>query len=132
MQVSEQSAGLKLIARSYDLTLVAAAQLNRKCEERKDKRPQMADIRESGAIEQDTDVVLFLYRDDYYNDDSPDKGIVEINVAKHRGGATGVVRVAWEGVYTRLSNLAQPWREGDAPADRSPEQRARDSWGLGK
>ena len=95
----------KLIAKEYDVALVAAAQLSRKVEERANKRPLLSDLRESGSLEQDADVVLFPYRDSYYNDDAQEN-VVEMNVAKHRNGPTGMVRVMWQPEYVRFVNAA--------------------------
>ena len=86
---------------------MALAQLNRQLEQRQDKRPMLSDLRESGSLEQDADVVLFLYRDDVYDPASPDKGMAEVLVAKHRNGATGKVKLAFRGQYTRFDNMAR-------------------------
>lgn len=96
---------LKIMAREFRIPIVAAAQLNRAVEERANKRPLLSDLRGSGSLEQDADAVLFLYRDEYYDDNSPDKGIVEIRIAKHRGGKTGMKKFAWIDKYTMVANL---------------------------
>ena len=83
------------------------SQLNRQLEYRQDKRPMLADLRESGSIEQDADIVIFIYRDDYYNPESEQRGMAEIIVAKHRSGPTGTTRLAFLEQYTKFANLAQ-------------------------
>jgi len=107
VEVSEISRGLKILARELECPVVAFSQLSRSLEQRQDKRPMLADLRESGAIEQDADIVMFLYRDEVYNPESPDIGTAEILVAKHRAGPTGMVRVAFLPHYTRFANMAR-------------------------
>jgi replicative DNA helicase len=107
VEVSEISRGLKILARELEVPVVALSQLSRALEMRADKRPMLADLRESGSIEQDADVVMFLYRDELYNQDSPDIGTAEVHVAKHRNGPTGMKRLAFIGSYTRFANMAK-------------------------
>lgn len=103
--ISDVSRSLKNIARELDVPIIALSQLNRAVDSRPDHRPVLADLRESGAIEQDSDVVMFIYRDEYYNHDSELRGISEIIVAKQRNGSTGTVNLAWLGQYTKFANL---------------------------
>ena len=108
VEVSEISRGLKILARELEVPVVALSQLSRGLEMRQDKRPLLADLRESGSIEQDSDVVLFLYRDEIYNPESTEtQGTAEIIVAKHRNGPTGVKRLAFIGNQTRFDNMAR-------------------------
>ena len=104
-EISEISRSLKILAKELDVPVIALSQLSRSAEKRDDKRPMLSDLRESGAIEQDADIVMFLYRDDYYNENSEKKNIAEIILAKHRGGSTGTVELSWLGSFTKFANL---------------------------
>ena len=104
-EISEISRSLKILAKELNVPVIALSQLSRAAEQRPDHRPMLSDLRESGAIEQDADIVMFLYRDDYYNKDSEKKDIAEVIIAKHRGGSTGTVELLWLGNYTKFVNL---------------------------
>ena len=104
-EISEISRSLKILAKEIGVPVIALSQLSRAAEQRPDHRPMLSDLRESGAIEQDADIVMFLYRDDYYNKDSEKKDIAEVIIAKHRGGSTGTVELLWLGSYTKFVNL---------------------------
>jgi replicative DNA helicase len=107
VEVAEISRGLKILARELDCPVIALSQLNRQLEYRADKRPMLADLRESGSLEQDSDVVVFLYRDEIYNPDSDQRGTAEVIVSKHRNGPTGVTRLAFLDTYTKFANMAR-------------------------
>lgn len=103
-EISEISRSLKIMAKELNVPVIALSQLSRAPEQRADHRPILSDMRESGAIEQDADMVIFLYRDDYYNEDSEKRNIVEVIIAKHRNGSTGMVELAWIPEYTKFGN----------------------------
>ena len=110
-EISEISRSLKILAKELDIPVIALSQLSRGVEKRDDKRPMLSDLRESGAIEQDADIVMFLYRDDYYNEDSEKKNVAEVILAKHRGGSTGTVDLAWLPSYTKFASLEKRFFE---------------------
>ncbi|MGB3614883.1 MAG: replicative DNA helicase [Elainellaceae cyanobacterium] len=107
-ELSKVTRSLKALARELSVPIIALSQLSRGVESRTNKRPMMSDLRESGSIEQDADLILMLYRDEYYNPDSPDRGIAELIITKHRNGPVGTVKLLFEQQYTRFRNLAKP------------------------
>ena len=104
-EIAEISRSLKILAKELNVPVIALSQLSRAVEASDDHRPMLSDLRESGSIEQDADIVMFLYRDDYYNEDSEKKNQAEVIIAKQRAGSTGTVDLAWLGQYTKFANL---------------------------
>jgi replicative DNA helicase len=107
-EISEISRSIKALAKELQVPVIALSQLSRKVEERNDKRPLMSDLRESGAIEQDADIILMMYREEYYKPDTTEKGVAEVIIGKHRNGPTGTVKMTFLGEYTKFENFAAP------------------------
>lgn len=110
-EISEISRSLKILSKELNVPVIALSQLSRASESRSDKRPMLSDLRESGAIEQDADMVMFLYRDDYYNKDTEEKNLAECIIAKHRSGETGMFKLGWRGEYTKFQNVEYALKE---------------------
>ena len=107
-EISEISRSIKALAKELEVPIIALSQLSRKVEERNEKRPLMSDLRESGAIEQDADIILMMYREEYYKPDTTEKGVAEVIIGKHRNGPTGTVKLTFLGEYTKFENFASP------------------------
>jgi replicative DNA helicase len=105
-EIADISRSLKGIAKDLEVPVIALSQLNRALENRSDKHPQLSDLRESGSLEQDADIILFIYRDEVYNKETSDRGVAELVIAKHRNGPTGMIRLAFIGKYTKFANLS--------------------------
>ena len=115
-EISAISRGLKELAKELRVPIIALSQLSRNVESRNDKRPMLSDLRESGAIEQVADMVVFIYRDDYYNAESDEKGIAEMIIAKNRHGEPGTVKLGWIGQYTLFTNLTNDQPSANTPS----------------
>jgi replicative DNA helicase len=107
-ELSRITRSLKGLARELSVPIIALSQLSRGVEARTNKRPMLSDLRESGSIEQDADIVMMLYRDEYYSPDTPDRGIAEVIIAKHRNGPTGTIKLLFDPQFTKFKNLAKP------------------------
>ena len=112
-EIAEISRSLKILAKEINVPVIALSQLSRAAEKRDDKRPMLSDLRESGSIEQDADIVMFLYRDEYYNKESEKQGKAEVILAKHRAGSTGTVELGWMGNYTKFYNIDNRYDEAE-------------------
>jgi replicative DNA helicase len=122
-EISAISRGLKELSKEIGVPIIALSQLSRQVENRQDKRPMLSDLRESGAIEQDADMVCFIYRDDYYNHDSEEKGVAELIIAKNRHGEPGTVKLAWMGQYTLFANLTDAAPNQPMPSSAPPNRK---------
>lgn len=122
-QIEGISRGIKALAKELAVPVILLSQLNRSCEARTNRRPVASDLRESGAIEQDADVICMVYRDEIYNENSPDKGTAEVGIIKNRQGAPGTVRLAYIGQYTRFADLAHDWQPAEAPEEVKSKRR---------
>lgn len=125
LEVADISKSIKHLAKKLGVPIVLLSQLSRKVEERTDKRPLMSDLRESGAIEQDADVIVMMYRDEYYKAESPDKGIAEAIIVKHRNGPVGTVRLAYRPEVMRFENLARDYRPDYGSSEYQPKSKAK-------
>ena len=108
-EVSDISRSLKIMAKELDIPVIALSQLNRAPDQRTDHRPMLSDLRESGSIEQDADIIMFIYRDDFYNPDSEEKNVAECLLSKHRNGSTGTVKMCWLGQFTKFCDMERTY-----------------------
>jgi replicative DNA helicase len=124
LEVSEISRNLKILARELEVPVIALSQLSRRLEDRQDKRPQLSDLRESGSLEQDADIVMFLHRPEMFRNERGDgaenaeKGVAEVIVGKHRAGPTGTVKLVFFGEHTRFENMAKGFQADPDPSER--------------